>query len=252
MTPPRLPILGISVSAVNLPLALAQLQTWVENRQPNYVCVAPAHSLMECVDNPALYPVFNGAGMVTPDGMAVVWLLRARGEKQVSRVYGPDLLQAACKHGLDLGWRHYFYGGAPGVAQNLAQTLQKQHPGLQIAGVCSPPYGQVSAQEQEALNEGIRQSRADILWVGISSPRQEAWMHEQIKDLNVPVLVGVGAAFDFLSGRKPQAPLWMQRNGLEWLFRLGSEPKRLWPRYRNYPRFVILSLAEWLGWHINK
>jgi N-acetylglucosaminyldiphosphoundecaprenol N-acetyl-beta-D-mannosaminyltransferase len=244
MTPPRLPLLGVSVSAVNLPLALTQLQEWIESRQPNYVCVAPAHSLMECVDNPALYPVFNSAGMVTPDGMAVVWLLRLRGQEQVRRVYGPDLLLAACQHGLKPGWRHYFYGGAPGVADALAESLKKRFPGLQVAGTCSPPFGRPGPAEQEALNEPINASHADLVWVGMGSPWQESWMNQQHASLEAPVLLGVGAAFDFLTGRKPQAPRWMQRSGLEWLFRLASEPQRLWPRYKHYPRFAWLALAE--------
>jgi len=246
MTPSRHPILGVHVSAVNIPLALAQLQSWVETSQRGYVCVAPAHSLMECVNDPALYPVFNNACMVTPDGMAVVWLLRLRGQKQVQRVYGPDLLLAACQHGLELGWRHYFYGGAPGVAESLAETMRQRFPGLQIAGTCSPPFGRPDAEEQKMLNEQVNASRADIVWVGMSSPWQETWMNEQRDDLNAPVLVGVGAAFDFLTGRKAQAPRWMQRSGLEWLFRLASEPKRLWPRYKHYPRFIWLALRELL------
>jgi N-acetylglucosaminyldiphosphoundecaprenol N-acetyl-beta-D-mannosaminyltransferase len=246
MTPPRLPLLGVHVSAVNLPLALAQLDKWIKNRQREYVCVAPAHSLMECVDQPALLPVFNGAGMVTPDGMAVVWLLKLRGHKQVARVYGPDLLFAACEFGLPLGWRHYFYGGAPGIATQLAETLQKRIPNLKIAGTCSPPFGRPAPEKQNIINQQINANQADIVWVGMSSPWQETWMSEQRANLNAPVLIGVGAAFDFLTGRKPQAPRWMQKTGLEWLFRFASEPKRLWPRYKHYPRFVWLALRELL------
>ncbi len=251
MTPSRLPILGVHVSAVNLPLALAQLHEWIENREPNYVCVVPAHSLMECVDQPALVPVFNGAGMATPDGMAVVWLLKLRGQKHVQRVYGPDLLLAACAHGLALGWRHYFYGGLPGVAKTLAASLQKRFPGLQIAGTCSPPFGRPDPAEQKALNNQINISQTDIVWIGMSSPWQESWMSEQRASLQAPVLVGVGAAFDFLTGRKPQAPRWVQHSGMEWLFRLASEPQRLWPRYKHYPRFVWLAVRELFmrKWH---
>lgn len=247
MTPPHLAIFGVSVSAVNMNLALGELQNWIETSQANYVCVAPAHSLMECVHNPALTPVFNGAGMVTPDGMAVVWLLKAKGQKHVGRVYGPDLLLSACEHGLAAGWRHYFYGGAPGVAADLAATLQKRFPSLQVAGVCSPPFGRPTAEEQQTLNEQINASGADIVWVGMSSPWQESWMHAERASLQPPVLVGVGAAFDFLTGRKPQAPRWMQVSGLEWLFRFASEPKRLWPRYKHYPRFVWLAARELLS-----
>lgn len=244
MTYPRIPILGVQVSAINMGQALSQLQTWIEEKTPNYVCVTPAHSLMECVDNPALYPVFNDAGMVTPDGMAVVWLLKARGQKRVSRVYGPDLLLATCQYGLSLGWRHYFYGGTPGVADDLAQALQTQLPGLQVAGTCSPPFGRTNLTQQQSLNEQINLCHADIVWVGMSSPWQEIWMHEQRASLDPSVLIGIGAGFDFLTGRKLQAPRWIQRSGLEWFFRLVSEPKRLWPRYKHYPRFVWLALRD--------
>jgi N-acetylglucosaminyldiphosphoundecaprenol N-acetyl-beta-D-mannosaminyltransferase len=234
-----------------MPLALAQVQEWIESRQPNYVCVAPAHSLMECVDQPALVPVFSGAGMVTPDGMAVVWLLKLRGQKHVQRVYGPDLLLAACQHGLAPGWRHYFYGGLPGVAEALAASLQTRFPGLQVAGTCSPPFGRTDPEAQKILNSQINASQTDLVWVGMSSPWQETWMSQERDQLNAPVLVGVGAAFDFLTGRKPQAPRWVQRNGLEWLFRLASEPQRLWPRYKHYPRFVWLAVRELFmeKWH---
>jgi len=239
-----IPILGVRVSTVNMDLALSQFETFLDNRGNAYICVAPAHSIMECVNDPDLYPVFNGADMVTPDGMAVVWLLQLRGHRQVRRVYGPDLLQATCAYGLERGWRHYFYGGAPGVAERLAEKLQEQFPGLQIAGTCSPPFGRPSAEEERALLDQVNSSEADIVWVGMSSPKQEVWMNAHLGQVHAPVMVGVGAAFDFLSGCKKQAPRWMQRSGLEWLFRLLSEPRRLWPRYRHYPRFVWLALRE--------
>lgn len=246
MNIPRVPILGVSVSALNMELTLAQIHAWLKDESSAYVCVAPAHSVMECVNDPELLPVFNEAGLVTPDGMSIVWLLRARGYKNVQRVYGPDLLLSACEYGLSNHWKHYFYGGLPGVAEKMAAKLQDRFIGLQIAGVCSPPFGKPSVEEEKALLAAINASGADILWVGMSSPWQEIWMHEHLGQINVQVMVGVGAAFDYLSGSKVQAPRWIQRSGFEWLYRLLKEPKRLWPRYKQYPRFFILALKELL------
>ena len=243
----RIPILGVQVSAINMKLALEQVEIWLAERTPNYICVAPAHSIMECVNDPALLPIFNAAGMVTPDGMAVVWLLILKGQKQVGRVYGPDLLAAASEHGLPKGYRHYFYGGAPGVAEKLVEKLSKHFPNLQVAGILTPPFRPMSPAEDEEVIRQINSAQADIIWVGLSSPKQELWMHAHLGKLNAPLMVGVGAAFDFLSGTKPHAPLWIQRNGFEWLFRFASEPARLWPRYRQYPRFIFLVIAEMFG-----
>jgi N-acetylglucosaminyldiphosphoundecaprenol N-acetyl-beta-D-mannosaminyltransferase len=202
---------------------------------------------MDCINDPTLYPIFNNAGMVTPDGMAVVWLLRLKGHKQVRRVYGPDLLLAVCEDGAAKGYRHYFYGGAPGVAETLVEKLSARIPNLQVVGTCAPPFGSISLKEDEEIIQQINRTNADILWVGLGSPKQEIWMQEHLGKINATVMVGVGAAFDFLSGNKAQAPLWLQRSGLEWLFRLLSEPKRLWPRYRHYPKFAFLALMEILG-----
>ena len=240
----RTSIVGVQVNATNMDVTLASLNTWVNGTDHHYICVAPAHSIMECVSNPLLLKVFNEADMVTPDGMAVVWLLQLKGHESVRRVYGPDLLLTACGYGLSRGWRHYFYGGAPGVAQKLAEKLQERFAGLQIAGTCSPPFGIPSREEESILLDPVNSSGADIVWVGMSSPKQETWMHAHVGQVKAPVMIGVGAAFDFLSGRKRQAPLWIQENGLEWLFRLVHEPKRMWPRYRQYPRFVWLALRQ--------
>ncbi len=180
--------------------------------------------------------------------MPVVWMLRWQGFKNVQRVYGPDLLQAACARSLETGWRHYFYGGAPQVAEKLKDKLCADYPGLQVVGMESPPFRPLTAEEDEDAVQRIRQARPDIVWVGLGAPRQDFWMAEHLDRLGVPVLVGVGAAFDFLSGAKPQAPLWMRRSGLEWLFRLATEPRRLWRRYLiGNPRFLYLCLLQRLG-----
>jgi N-acetylglucosaminyldiphosphoundecaprenol N-acetyl-beta-D-mannosaminyltransferase len=245
---PRGNVLGVAVSAINMADALAALRGWVERRETHYVCVTPAHAVMACVDQPDLRLIYNQSGLTTPDGMPIVWLLRRAGFKQVERVYGPDLMLASCGALRQVGCRHYFYGGAPGVAEKLAARLSAQFPGLQVVGLESPPFRELSPVEDAAVVARIRAAQADIVWVGIGSPRQERWMSAHVQALQAPALVGVGAAFDFLSGAKPQAPRWMQRSGLEWLFRLASEPGRLWKRYLlNYPRFVALVLLQELG-----
>jgi len=241
-------VLNITISTLTMASTLAKFQIWIENREPNYVCCVPAHAVMEVYDHPELRKVYAESGLNTPDGMAIVWLLRQAGHKQVERVYGPDLLLAACEFGLRPGWKHYFYGGTPEAAHGLASKLCARFPGLQVVGVESPPFQALDELETEEATERIRSTTPDIVWVGLGSPKQEQWMHDQVTKLGVPVLVGVGAAFDFLSGVKPQAPRWMQRSGLEWLHRLATEPKRLWKRYLlGYPRFVWLVLMERLG-----
>jgi N-acetylglucosaminyldiphosphoundecaprenol N-acetyl-beta-D-mannosaminyltransferase len=220
---------------------------WVKTREPHYVCVTPAHAVMEARRDPEFRRILNRSSLTTPDGMAIVWLLRWQGHRHVERVYGPDLMLAVCEAGLAKGYRHFLYGGEPGVADKLASRLRARLPGLQIVGALTPGFGQPTAEEDGREVEAIDDSRADIVWVGLSTPKQERWMAAHVGRVNAPVLIGVGAAFDFLSGRKPQAPRWMQRSGLEWLFRLATEPRRLWPRYRQYPLFVLLAVAQLLG-----
>ncbi|MEA4906569.1 MAG: WecB/TagA/CpsF family glycosyltransferase [Anaerolineaceae bacterium] len=246
---PRGNILGVGVSAIHMEQAVERIEAWIRAGRPEYVCVTPAHAVMACQDDEELRAIYNHSGLTTPDGMAIVWLLRWAGFSTVERVYGPDLLQAMCARSVGRGYRHYFYGGAPGVAAQLAQRLQRDYPGLIVAGVESPPYRRLTEEEDQAVVQRIREAQADVVWVGIGSPRQERWMHAHYRQLGKPVLVGVGAAFDFLSGRKPQAPRWVQRAGLEWLYRLVSEPRRLWKRYLlGYPRFVGLVFMQRMGW----
>lgn len=228
--------------------ALDVMQRWINQRTPNYVCCIPAHAVMDAYDQPGLREVYAKSGLNTPDGMAIVWLLRQAGYKQVGRVYGPDLLLATCAFGLEIGWRHYFYGGTPVAVEKLAVVLQERFPGLKIAGVESPPYRALTDEEDVETIGRINLAKPDIVWVGLGSPKQEQWMHEHVGRIDAPVLVGIGAAFDFISGTKPQAPGLVQRMGLEWFYRLISEPRRLWKRYvLGYPRFIWLVLMERFG-----
>jgi N-acetylglucosaminyldiphosphoundecaprenol N-acetyl-beta-D-mannosaminyltransferase len=244
----RINILGVRVSAINMAGALSIIDGWIAHRQRHYVCITGVHGIMESQRDEGLRRIHNEAGLVTPDGMPLVWLSRLHGHGHVERVYGPDLMLALCEHSLSKGYRHFFYGGGEGVPELLASDLRRRFPGLPVAGGYSPPFRPLSSAEDEQIVAAINEADPDIVWVGLSTPKQERWMTEHVGRLTAPVLIGVGAAFDFHSGLKRQAPRWMQRSGLEWLFRLATEPKRLWRRYfMNNPLFVLRVLQQALG-----
>ena len=244
----RVNILGVGVSAIDMPTALIEIERWIRAREPHYVCVTGVHGVMESRRDPTLRAIHNGAGLVTPDGMPLVWLSRWKGHARVNRVYGPDLMLAVCERSIERGWRHFLYGGDAGVPELLAERLSTRFPGISIAGCHSPPFRALTAVEDAALADRLDASGADIVWVGLGTPKQERWMSEHVGHLAAPVLIGVGAAFDFHVGRKPQAPAWMGRSGLEWLFRLSTEPRRLWKRYCvNNPLFIGNVLLQATG-----
>jgi N-acetylglucosaminyldiphosphoundecaprenol N-acetyl-beta-D-mannosaminyltransferase len=244
----RVNILGVGITASNIPDVLGVMDQWIERRERHYVCVADVHSVMQAQWDPPFREVLNQSGITTSDGMPLVWLCKLERGKAVKRVYGPDLLLAACRHGLSTGRRHFFYGGAPGVAETLASRLKSQHPDLHVVGVYSPPFRPMDAAETGQVIDSINQAAPDIIWVGLGAPKQELWMHEMRPRLTAPVLLGVGAAFDFHSGSKPQAPKVLRSAGLEWLFRLATEPARLWPRYRRVvPSFIYRIALQKLG-----
>jgi N-acetylglucosaminyldiphosphoundecaprenol N-acetyl-beta-D-mannosaminyltransferase len=241
-------ILGIGVSAIDMADALRTIEEWIGKREGHYVCVTGVHGIMESQRDERLRQIHNAAGLVTPDGMPLVWLSRLQGFRRVSRVYGPDLMLACCAVSQRVGYRHFLYGGGPGVVERLAEKLLGRFQGLQIVGTYSPPFRALTPSEDDAVIQRINDAAPDILWVGLSTPTQERWMSEHLGRIQAPVMVGVGAAFDFNAELKPQAPPWMQAAGLEWLFRLGSEPRRLWRRYlRNNPLFVWYTLRQIFG-----
>ena len=235
----RVNVLGVGVSAIDIPRAVTIIGEWVAARVHNYVCVSGVHGVMESQDDPSLRAIHNRAGLVTPDGMPLVWLGHLAGFRDMTRVYGPDLLLACCAASEMHGWRHFFYGGGDGVADLLAERLRARFPALRVAGTYTPPFRALTDAEEFDVIRRIDDSRADIVWVGLSTPKQERWMADHVGRMKAPVLIGVGAAFDFHAGLKAQAPRWIQQSGFEWLFRLATEPRRLWRRYlKNNPRFV--------------
>lgn len=242
---PRVDILGVEVSAIDLDDAVSTVEHWIATRRKSYVCITGVHGLMESRKDPTLRDIHNRAGLVTPDGMPLVWTARRKGFSNVTRVYGPDLMRRLTARSAETGYRNFYFGGGEGIAERLAGTLTAAHPGLKVAGTFTPPFRPATPEEDEAVIARINAARPDILWVGLSTPKQEYWMAAHAARLHVPVMVGVGAAFDFLAGTKRQAPPWMQARGLEWLFRLRSEPRRLWRRYLTIvPGFLALMALE--------
>ncbi len=248
MLPSRVNALGVGVSALAFSQTIDILEHWIWHRQRHYVCVTGVHGVMESRRNDDLRRIHNDAGLVTPDGMPLVWLGRLRGQRGMERVYGPDLMLAFCERSAARGYRHFLYGGDEGVPDLLARELRRRFPGLNIVGTYSPPFRPLTVAEDADVVRRINDARPDVVWVGLSTPKQERWMAAHVDLLDASALIGVGAAFDFHSGRKRQAPRWMQRSGLEWLFRLLSEPQRLARRYLiNNPGFVWHLLLQELG-----
>ncbi len=244
----RVNVLGVGVSVVNMDRAVQTILAWVAAEERGYVCATSVHGIMESQRHPDLRRIHNSAAMVAPDGMPLVWLGRRAGHRDMSRVYGPDLMLHVCDRGLAAGVRHYLYGGGPGVVDALATRLRQRFPGLDIAGSETPPFGAVMDTPDTSTVSRINQSGAQVVWVGLGTPKQERWMAVHRPLLDAPVLVGVGAAFDFHAGLKLQAPAWMQHAGLEWLFRLAAEPRRLWRRYLvNNPSFIVLVALQAAG-----
>ncbi len=238
-------ILNIPVLNKNMVDAVSILSRWIKDKEGRYVCAADVHSIMRAQNDTAHLDALQQADMVTPDGRPLVWVGKLRGEKEMGRVCGPDLLPELCKKSVKQGWKHYFYGGADGVAESLGHKLQETYPDIEIVGWDCPPFRELTKVEQQDALKKIRNSRADIVWVGLGCPKQEIWMHDNIKQLDNQLLIGIGAAFDFHTGRIKRAPKWMQNYGLEWAHRLGSEPKRLWKRYMILaPQFIYKSLWE--------
>jgi N-acetylglucosaminyldiphosphoundecaprenol N-acetyl-beta-D-mannosaminyltransferase len=242
-------VLGVRVDAVQIPGVVEQLENWIDRRERcHYVAVTGMHGVMEALHNPSFRIILNSADLVVPDGMPLVWLGRLNGHTLPRRVYGPEFMVAFCETTESRGYRHFFYGGKPGVAEKLASKLTTRFSRLRVAGIYVPPFRPLGPEEDEAVVRQIEQAAPDVLWVGLSTPKQECWMNAHRDLLSVPVLVGVGAAFDIHTGELRQAPRWMREHGLEWLFRMCMEPRRLWRRYIVYgSQFLFWVTLERLG-----
>ncbi len=243
--PPRFNVLGVGVSALTLDRARDLVLGARGATRLGYVCFSTAHGLDEARADTEFRKILNHSLLTTPDGMPLVWLARWHGHREATRVYGPDLMLAVCDAGRATGLTHYFLGGAPGVAEALREKLTARFPGLQVAGTFTPPFRPLNEQELAALHADVAAKKPDVLWVGLGTPKQERFMAEHWRELDAGLLIGVGAAFDFHSGRVRQAPRWVQRSGFEWLFRLCTEPGRLGPRYlKTNPLFALRILAQ--------
>lgn len=242
-------VLGVRVDAVQIPDVVALLQEWIARRNRcRYIAVTGMHGITEAQHDPQVRDALNTADLVVPDGMPLVWLGRLHGHALKRRVYGPELMLSFCQATVQRGYRHFFYGGAPGVPEQLAEVFRQRFRGFHVVGTYSPPFRALTPQEDEEITGLIREASPDIVWVGLSTPKQERWMFEHRDGLGVPVMIGVGAAFDLHTGRLKQAPARMREAGLEWLFRLIQEPRRLWRRYIIHgAKFCYWVALELLG-----
>ncbi len=245
--PEAVPILGIPLALIDYERTLDWMDDAIATGTRGYVCVAAVHTVMACREDPALRAAVLASSMTVPDGQPLVWAMNALGHDLTSRVYGPELMSRSCERAARTGTRMFLYGGRnEGALVQLTLNLRRRYPGLKIVGGYCPPHRTLTDDEEAEVIEEIERSQADIVWVGIGVPKQEKWMAAMRPRLTSPVLVGVGAAFDFHAGLVPQAPDLIQRLGLEWAYRLLHEPRRLWKRYARYnPLFVAGFLRQY-------
>lgn len=237
-------ILGMRVHATSYPDAVHRIAAWASVRESRYVCEAPVHMVMESYDSSEYRDVINRADLVTPGGMPIVWMMRSLGVRGQQRVYGPAMTLKVCEHAALHGLKVGLYGGTQQTVAALLSELERRYSGIKVVYSYSPPFRELTPEEDARVRQDIESSGLQILFVGLGCPKQERWMAEHRPGVRA-VMLGVGAAFDFISGEKPQAPLWMQSIGTEWLFRLCTEPRRLWFRYFwHNPRFVALAMIQ--------
>jgi len=247
-------VLGIKVSAINLKLAVELADQSIASGNQNYICVTGVHGVMEAQSNSEFRRILNHAFLNVPDGMPLTWVGHLQGFHKMDRVYGPDFMSAMCRLSIDRGYRHFLYGGKPGVAEELKEALERRFRGLQVVGTYTPPFRSLTAEEEEEIVNQIQESKPHVVWVGLSTPKQERFMVQYLNRLQAPLLVGVGAAFDYHTGRIHDSPEWVKRSGLQWLHRLAQDPRHLWKRYlRNNPVFLwkitlqMLKLRQFPG-----
>ena len=244
----RVNILGVGVSVLTMETALRTIDAFLDRAEHGYICVTGAQGIIEAQKDKDYRDILNSAFLNTPDGMPTVWLGRYHGFRNMGRVYGPRLMLALCGNSVAKGYRHFLYGGRPGIVDKLKAELIRKYPGLQIVGTYTPPFRQLTPEEEQDLLSQIRASRPHILWCGLGTPKQERFMAQYRDRLPVQLMIGVGAAFDVLSGTTREAPEWILRTGLTSIFRICQEPRRLGPRYLlNNPRFVWLTFLQLSG-----
>lgn len=235
----RLDVLGVGVSIVSLEGALRTVETWVDHEEHDYVCVTGVHGVMESQRDPDLLRIHNQSGLTVADGIPILWCGRFAGARDLERIRGSDLMLAVCELAARQGWACFFYGGAPGTAELLAARLTARFPGLRVAGTYSPPFRPLTDAENSDVVKRMNESGAQLVWIGLSTPKQERFMADNVGMLNAAALFGVGMAFDVHAGLLAEAPPAIQKSGFEWLYRLLHEPRRLWRRYLlNIPWFL--------------
>lgn len=245
---PSANILGIRIDAVNMPMAVEAVESAVANRRKGYVCVAGVHGVMEAFREPDLALVFANAFLVVPDGMPTVWIGHLQGLNKMERVFGPDLMLQLISRSQNTGFSHFLCGGDYGVVEELQLTLQQQFPFARFVGTYTPPFRNMTSEEEHQLVEKLNNLNPDIVWVGLSTPKQEKFMARFWPFLKPMVLIGVGAAFDFHTGHIKDSPTWVKRSGLQWCHRLIQEPSRLWKRYLvNNSQFLCYIGIQLMG-----
>jgi len=242
----RFHVLGVPVDAVQMRDVIERMERWIFQRDASrHIAVTNAHGVVESLHDGGFKQALESADMVVADGMPLAWLGRRNGFEMPHHLCGPDLFVTFCRETYARGYRHYLYGGAPGATEALAEVLRRKFPGVRIAGMCSPPFRPLKPGEDQQVVEMINRSGADVVWVGLGCPKQERWMYEHRDRLTVPVVVGVGSAFDLLGGRLPRAPRVMSLLGLEWLYRFLREPGRLLRRTLiSHSSFVYYCFRE--------
>jgi N-acetylglucosaminyldiphosphoundecaprenol N-acetyl-beta-D-mannosaminyltransferase len=245
---PKANVLGLAIDAVNMEQALVRVEEDLRLRRKGYVCLAGVHGVMECKRDPALARIFANAALAAPDGMPTVWVGRHQGHAKMERVAGPDLMLEVIRRPEFRGYTHFLCGGKEGVAEELRDQLRARHPGIQIVGTYTPPFGPMSSAQEEDFLSTINGAHPDIVWIGISTPKQERFMDHYLPLVDTTLMFAVGAAFDFHTGRIADCSDWIKRAGLQWFNRLLQDPKHLWKRYlRNNPPFLFYIFLQLTG-----
>lgn len=241
----RIDVFGVKISNVNMDEAIIKIEEAIKIHKAHYVCISNVHTTVMSKQNEFFKNITNESYLSTPDGVPLVWYAKLTGNKKISRVAGPDLMDSLFKISEEKCYTHYFYGGSENTLEQLKKELENKYPRLKIVGMYSPPYRKLTPEEDNDIISIINKAKPNILWVGLGAPKQEFWMNDHKNRIKSSIMIGVGAGFDFFAGTIKRAPLWMQKSGLEWLFRLSQEPTRLWKRYFvTNSLFILYSIQD--------